>query len=343
MKKSSIIIIFLILFTNLLFAQSNFDRGFEVGYKKGFCQDQGIGCIEPITPISPIPGVNESYNNYTDGYNRGFTMAIRKRNSVKSNSNSENSLPKYKRPVRKYNTIKSNINYKQVASTLNSIQSRIDYNKNVLNQTLESIDLRKKSIHRELNSLDISEEIKINLSNKYNQLMDNNIDDCAHLAEFESITGTQKLVNCLNFAHHLLDNLESNIYDYSISNNRQIKDKNFVINSIARNDIEYCNVTKIFNKDNKTVVELEYTSPYEEDTWINISADTYIYDVTNDKRLELMGIWNTEYSPKQKVVQFNKKVRFQLTFEKLQNNSQIINIIECERESCFNFYGIYIQ
>jgi len=125
MKKSNIIIIFIILFTNLLFAQSKFDKGFEVGYKKGFCQDQGVGCMEPVTPISPVPGVNESYNSYSDGYNRGFTMGLKKRKTNKS----QNSVPQYSRPARKYNKTKSSINLDYINSTLKNKQSKIDYNR----------------------------------------------------------------------------------------------------------------------------------------------------------------------------------------------------------------------
>jgi len=339
MKKSNIIIILLILFTSSIFAQSNFDKGFEVGYKKGFCQDQGIGCMEPITPIPPVPGVDENYNSYSDGYNRGFTMGLKKRKTIKS----ENTVLEYSKQARKYNKTESSINLNYINYTLKNKQSIIDYNKDIVEQTLENISQRKKSIFKALNSSNILEETKINLSNKYNELISDKVDSCSNLAEFESITGTQNLVNCFNFVHHLLDNLESDIYNYSILNNRNIKDKAFIINSTGEKNIKYCDVTKIFNKDDKTIVEFEYTSPYEKDMWININPDTYIYDYTNDKRLKLIGIWNTEYSPKHKVVQYNKKITFQLIFEGLQNNSKIINIIECESRTCFNFYGIYIK
>jgi len=132
MKKNSILLLTFILFTNLLFAQSNFDRGFEVGYKKGFCQDQGIGCIEPVTPVSPVPGANESYNSYSDGYNRGFTIALKKRNSKKSNSSFRNSIPKYERPVRKYNKTQSRINHNLIGTILREKQRAIDKEKEYL-------------------------------------------------------------------------------------------------------------------------------------------------------------------------------------------------------------------
>lgn len=67
------------------FCQSNFDRGFQSGYKKGYCHDQAVGCIPPIPPVAPIPSVGESLNSYQDGYNRGFEMALSGRNSNSAN------------------------------------------------------------------------------------------------------------------------------------------------------------------------------------------------------------------------------------------------------------------
>lgn len=58
------------------FCQSNFDRGFQNGYKKGYCHDQGVGCMPPIPPIAPIPTVGENMDSYQDGYNRGFEMGL---------------------------------------------------------------------------------------------------------------------------------------------------------------------------------------------------------------------------------------------------------------------------
>jgi len=62
----------LIFSVNNLYSQSEFDRGYKVGYAEGYCYQQGIGCIAPFPPMTPMPNLNESYNNYKDGYNRGF-------------------------------------------------------------------------------------------------------------------------------------------------------------------------------------------------------------------------------------------------------------------------------
>lgn len=79
MKK--IIFLFFILNSLTIFSQTNFDRGFSEGYKKGFCQDKGIGCMEPIPPIAPIPQIGEDMNSYSDGYNRGFKMGLQQNSS----------------------------------------------------------------------------------------------------------------------------------------------------------------------------------------------------------------------------------------------------------------------
>lgn len=79
MKKYSILLITL-FFTATILSQTNFNKGFDVGYKKGYCQDQGIGCIEPNPPIAPIPKIGESSDNFQDGYNRGFQMGLSARN-----------------------------------------------------------------------------------------------------------------------------------------------------------------------------------------------------------------------------------------------------------------------
>lgn len=60
----------------MAFSQTNFSDGFKAGYKKGYCQDKGVGCIEPIAPIPPIPQIGEDSNSYQDGYNRGFKIGM---------------------------------------------------------------------------------------------------------------------------------------------------------------------------------------------------------------------------------------------------------------------------
>lgn len=77
-----LLIIFLFI-SIFVFSQTKYSNGFNDGYKKGYCHDKGIGCMEPIPPIAPIPIIGEDINSYQDGYNRGFKIG--------SQANSENS------------------------------------------------------------------------------------------------------------------------------------------------------------------------------------------------------------------------------------------------------------
>lgn len=58
--------------------QSNFCRGFNDGYKEGYCYDR-YGCIAPIPPVCPVLEVGERIDSYKDGYNRGFKTGLRDR------------------------------------------------------------------------------------------------------------------------------------------------------------------------------------------------------------------------------------------------------------------------
>lgn len=74
MKK---ILLFSLLIISLLdcFAQNNYDRGFQNGYKEGYCYND-LTCIPPVPPITPIPLIGENSNSYQDGYNRGFKKGL---------------------------------------------------------------------------------------------------------------------------------------------------------------------------------------------------------------------------------------------------------------------------
>lgn len=85
MKKTNATLILLLL-TFVAFGQyKDYDRGFKNGFKEGYCYND-YGCISPIAPITPIPLVGESNDNYQDGYNRGFKWGLEDKQSKKSNS-----------------------------------------------------------------------------------------------------------------------------------------------------------------------------------------------------------------------------------------------------------------
>ena len=66
------------------FGQTNYDRGFQVGYSKGYCYDMGVGCISPNPPNPPNPKIGENPDSYQDGYNRGFELGRSQQSSMKT-------------------------------------------------------------------------------------------------------------------------------------------------------------------------------------------------------------------------------------------------------------------
>ena len=84
--KKQIATLTLFLLTFVAFGQYNdYDRGFQNGYKEGYCYND-FGCISPIPPITPIPLIGESNDNYQDGYNRSFKRGLEDKQAKKSNS-----------------------------------------------------------------------------------------------------------------------------------------------------------------------------------------------------------------------------------------------------------------
>ena len=74
---SLIVVTIVLLQANKLTAQDNeFSRGFQEGFKKGYCYNKNFLCNPPLAPMTPLPRINESDNSYTDGYNRGFQVGL---------------------------------------------------------------------------------------------------------------------------------------------------------------------------------------------------------------------------------------------------------------------------
>jgi len=66
------------LFLSIQLIATNFDDGFEAGFKRGYCQ-QDFGCLPPITPIPPMPTILESDDSWQDGYDEGYKAGVRAR------------------------------------------------------------------------------------------------------------------------------------------------------------------------------------------------------------------------------------------------------------------------
>lgn len=102
MKK--LFVLLLIIFTTVCYSQTNYVRGFNNGYKEGYCHDKGIGCIEPIPPTAPIPKIGESSGSYKDGYNRGFEMGLQANNNSSQTQQSSGIIHDYGEPQSMFDT-----------------------------------------------------------------------------------------------------------------------------------------------------------------------------------------------------------------------------------------------
>lgn len=90
---STLILLLILNFSAIAQIKSNYERGFEIGFKEGYCYNRTTyDCFTPMTPISPMPRINESRENYTEGYNRGFQYGLDLKRSNDALRSSDNSL-----------------------------------------------------------------------------------------------------------------------------------------------------------------------------------------------------------------------------------------------------------
>lgn len=89
-----VLIIIFILANLSIQAQDSYTKGFQSGYKAGYCYND-FGCIEPIPPITPIPKIGESSYNFQDGYNRGFSMGLDDKKTKTTNRGSQYTTSTY--------------------------------------------------------------------------------------------------------------------------------------------------------------------------------------------------------------------------------------------------------
>ena len=102
MKKCHILLLTFTFFVNSnLNAQikSKYALGFESGFKEGYCYENATyDCFYPLTPEAPLPRLNESRDNYQQGYNRGFKFGNdlkRCNKSIKQNNDILNNIPSF--------------------------------------------------------------------------------------------------------------------------------------------------------------------------------------------------------------------------------------------------------
>lgn len=79
--------------------KSDYALGFEIGFKEGYCYNRTTyNCLAPMTPLAPMPRINESKDNYTEGYNRGFQFGLdlkRSKIAMDNSDNNLNNIPKF--------------------------------------------------------------------------------------------------------------------------------------------------------------------------------------------------------------------------------------------------------
>jgi hypothetical protein len=90
-----LLLTFLLIQSFFVFAQTNYDRGFKVGYKEGYCYND-FKCLPPLPPITPLPYIGETQDNYQAGYNRGFKMGLENKSTKSSNAGNNTS---YRTPI----------------------------------------------------------------------------------------------------------------------------------------------------------------------------------------------------------------------------------------------------
>ncbi len=118
--RKIILLIFMTINFTLIYGQSEYSRGFQAGYKEGYCYND-FGCIAPIPPITPTPTINEHFDSYKDGYNRGFLMGKDAKNSISTQKNKGITLS--------YGTTRPNNNYTNNYSSnrYENSYSQLDY------------------------------------------------------------------------------------------------------------------------------------------------------------------------------------------------------------------------
>lgn len=345
--KKFVLLLALLISVYTTIGQNAYSTGFKKGYEKGFCHNQGFGCVPPLSPVVPIPRVGESNDSYNDGYNRGFEMGLNdnKENREEDKNNddiykgSTDGYPKqtvingYNRQPTKYNKTTSSINEEAISRGLSSLQNKIDRNRASIIKKIDEITNRRDLLTYEINKLNNP----TNLIEMKNQINDN-IKICIRNLDTGSNASTLTTISCLNGQMTNLDILEKEIMNYSISNGS----KTFRVRTTTKKDVEYCSIVSIRNINGKTAIEFDYISPYVEEGWINIDPNTYLYDATHKKDFKLIGVLGTKFSPEKRSVSYNQKIKFILYFEQIPIDTKTVSIIECENDSCFNFYGIEI-
>jgi hypothetical protein len=149
MKKNLLLIIALLIIA-ASFGQGDYSRGFQNGYKEGYCYGD-FGCISPISPITPIPLIGESNDNYQDGYNRGFKRGLEDKQAKKSNSGGYQGGQGTYQP-QQYQSTYSSPNYDLLLKALEMKQAQYERNEEEKKEKAIAMMGQVKSYYNSLNS-----------------------------------------------------------------------------------------------------------------------------------------------------------------------------------------------
>jgi hypothetical protein len=123
------------LFPIIIFSQSAYTKGYNEGFKKGYCYNQPLGCVAPL-PYLPTASIKTSFE---EGYNDGFIKGTERKQSETTQSNTTPYFPKYEQNqsysnsetsvygINLYNTVKEKTNLFKIE--INKIENLAQKNK----------------------------------------------------------------------------------------------------------------------------------------------------------------------------------------------------------------------
>ncbi len=148
--KNLLLLIFILIFNIGAMSQlkSNYVKGFEVGFEEGYCYNRPVGsiCSYPIIIYPPIPKLNESSDNYTQGYNRGFQYGLDLKRSKDAINEADMNL---KRQEVKFNGYVSQNPVNAMAAVGMRMQAKYDARKDWIQQRIDGLAELKNSLYNE--------------------------------------------------------------------------------------------------------------------------------------------------------------------------------------------------